>query len=76
MDGLQCRMARAALGWALDDLAKAAGINKRTIMRHESGETVMPENVTKLRQSLESEGVVFIERGAYLGGVVPPKEGR
>jgi methylmalonyl-CoA mutase cobalamin-binding subunit len=45
-------------------------------MRHESSQSVMAENVSKLRQAFEREGVVFIERGVYVGGVVPPGAGR
>lgn len=69
-------MARAGLGWSLDQLAAAATVNKRTIMRHEADETINADNVAKLRRALEAQGVVFIERGVYVGGVVPPTEGR
>ena len=31
MNIVQCRMARAALGWSLDDLAAASGVSRRTI---------------------------------------------
>jgi len=67
-------MARAALGWSLDDLAKAADVDKRTLMLLEADEPVIAANVAKLRSTLESEGVVFIERGVHYGGVVPPLE--
>jgi DNA-binding XRE family transcriptional regulator len=76
MKGTKCRMARAAVGWSLDDLAAAAGVNKRMIMRPEANEPVQATNSAKMREVLEREGVVFIERGVYLGGVVPPMEGR
>jgi len=69
-------MARAALGWSLDQLASAAKVNKRTIIRHERDDPVMNANVAKLRAALEAEGVVLIERGNYAGGVVPPIDGR
>lgn len=68
-------MARAGLGWSLDNLANAAGVNKRTIIRHEADEPIMAANADKLRQVFEREGVVFIRRGVYVGGVVPPVEG-
>lgn len=76
MDQTQCRMARTALGWSAADLAKAAGVGYATVARFETGERVKDAYVAKLRQAIEREGVVFIERGAHVGGVVPPLEGR
>jgi transcriptional regulator with XRE-family HTH domain len=69
-------MARAALAWSIKELATAAGIGERTAAKFEIGGNVVPETVAKMRQALEREGVVFIERGVYVGGVVPPAEGR
>jgi transcriptional regulator with XRE-family HTH domain len=69
-------MVRAGLGWTLDDLAEASGVNRRTILNFENDGPASPASLTKLRAAMEAEGVVFIERGVYLGGVVPPMEGR
>ena len=69
-------MARAGLGWTLDDLAGASSVNRRTIINFENDGPVSPASVSKLRAALEAEGVVFVERGVYVGGVVPPIEGR
>jgi transcriptional regulator with XRE-family HTH domain len=69
-------MARAALGWSLDDLAEASAIPRRTIARFEADENVRRESVAKMRETFEREGVVFIGRGVHFGGVVPPMEGR
>lgn len=74
MNVVQCRMARAALGWTLDDLAAASGVSRRTIARFEAGETVLPARVQKMRDALEARGCVFIESGGFEGGVVPPPE--
>lgn len=68
----QCRMARAALRWSLTDLASAAGISRRTILRFEAGEVVMPVRVKAIRHALEAEGVLFIDSGRLEGGVIPP----
>ena len=76
MNVTQCRMARAGLGWSLDDLAHASGVGRRTIVKFESDETVSDETVAKLRATFEREGVVFVPHGLYVGGVVPPMEGR
>jgi len=76
MNIIQCRMARAGLGWTRDDLARASGVSHRAIAKFEDDENVLPATVEKLRAALEREGVIFIERGVYVGGVVPPMDGR
>lgn len=73
MKPTQCRMARAGLGWSLDDLAALSGVNRRTILNFENEDRASPRSIAKLRETLEGGGVVFIERGVYLGGVVPPQ---
>lgn len=67
-------MARAALGWSLDDLAAASGVSRRTLARFEAGESVQPARVKALRHALEAEGILFIDSGRLMGGVIPPKE--
>ena len=74
MNATQCRMARAGLDWTLDDLAKASGVNRRSIINFENDGAASFASVAKLRAALEKMGVVFIERGVYIGGVVPPKQ--
>jgi transcriptional regulator with XRE-family HTH domain len=69
---VQCRMARAALGWSLDDLAAASGVSRRTLARFEAGETVLPARIKALRHALEAKGVLFIDSGRMAGGVIPP----
>lgn len=69
-------MARAALGWTLDDLARETNISRRTILKFEAGETILRANIQKLRSAMEAEGVIFVDRGQHRGGVVPPVEGR
>jgi transcriptional regulator with XRE-family HTH domain len=69
-------MARAALGWSLDALAEASGINRWTILRFENEESLMrPKNREALRQTFGAAGVRFLYEGADAGGVVPPSEG-
>lgn len=68
-------MARAALEWSLADLSAASGISRRTILRFERRETVMPATVKALRHALEAEGILFIDSGKLAGGVIPPKDG-
>lgn len=65
-------MARAALEWSLDDLAAASGVSRRTIIRFEASESVLPGQVQKLRRAFEDQGILFIDSGRLAGGVVPP----
>jgi transcriptional regulator with XRE-family HTH domain len=76
MTVVQCRMARAALGWSLDDLARESGVPRRTIARFEADENVRAEVISKLTDAFREAGIVFLARGANAGGVVPPLGGR
>jgi transcriptional regulator with XRE-family HTH domain len=67
-------MARAALGWTLDDLAAAAGVSRRAILRYEQGESAMRvRNQQVLREAFETAGVRFVDEGEYAGAVLVPK---
>ncbi len=65
-------MARAGLGWTVDDLAGAAGISRRTVLRFEKGDNVQPETVQSMRHALEAAGVLFMDRGKLTGVLVEP----
>lgn len=66
-------MARAALGWSLDELAARSAVNRWTILRFEGGASdARPTNRNKLRNALEAAGVRFIMSGDFAGGVAPP----
>jgi transcriptional regulator with XRE-family HTH domain len=71
MNVLQCRMARAGLGWSLDDLAAQSGVGRRTIAKFESGGKVLPETIEILRQTLVAHGAEFINGGKSIGVRVP-----
>lgn len=66
-------MARTALDWSLQDLADASGVSRRTIARFEAGESVLPARVAVLRAAFEQQGVLFLDTGRLIGGVVPPR---
>lgn len=69
----QCRMARAALQWSLDEAAAAAEVSRRTILRLENDQrNIQPAKIEAIRRAYESAGVRFIEEGGDRGGVVPP----
>ncbi|HEX6374947.1 MAG TPA: XRE family transcriptional regulator [Allosphingosinicella sp.] len=61
-------MARAALGWSLDDAAAASGLSRRTVLRVEQSKPVLFVSMRALRQAFEAAGVRFVEEG----GVFPP----
>jgi predicted transcriptional regulator len=67
-------MARAALDWTQHDLAAAAGVSWRTVARFEGGESVLPARVQKIRVAFETQGVLFIDHGRWIGGLVPPRD--
>jgi len=73
MNVRQCRMARAALDWSQNELAKASGVSWRTISRFEGGEIILPSRVQALRHAFEAAGVLFIDNGRLSGGVIPPR---
>lgn len=74
MNAVQSKMARAALGWGVRDLAQASAVSADTVSRLERGEELMPRTVQAIRTALEAAGVEFIndERG---DGVVRLRDG-
>jgi transcriptional regulator with XRE-family HTH domain len=72
----QVRMARAALGWGVRDLARRAGVAANTVSRFENG---MGTNLTTLKQiqtALEEAGIIFIPGDTAAGPGVRLKEAR
>jgi transcriptional regulator with XRE-family HTH domain len=70
---MQCRLGRVALGWTLDALAAASGVNRTSILRFEQGQSRFhPRNAVAVRQALEAAGIRFIDEGEFAGGIVPP----
>jgi len=56
---LQCRMARAALGWGIRELATAAKVSIDTVVRFERGDDLKERTVEALQRALETAGVEF-----------------
>ena len=67
----QLRAARGLLGWSQSDLAARAGLSLPTVKRVEAGAgpRVSETARTKLRRTLESAGVVFIDENGGGPGV-------
>ena len=66
---VQCKMARAALGWGVADLAKAAGVSINTVSRFENGHDAHGGTRRLLRGALDAAGVIFIESNGNGPGV-------
>lgn len=61
MNAAQCKMARAALGFGVRDLAQKAEVSPNTVARLERGEELRPGTVAAIRAALEAAGVVFLD---------------
>lgn len=71
----QCRMARAALGMSMRELAAAAGVSVNTLSRIEGDGNVTSRTLAKVQAILARSGVVFRRDGSVSVGQVPLKEG-
>lgn len=69
MQAVQCRMARAAVGWGVRDLARESGVSVDTVTRLEKGETLMPRTIEAIQRALEAAGVEFIAENGGGAGV-------
>ena len=59
-DGLS-RMARAALGWGVRELAAAAKVSIDTIARFERGDELKERTIEAIHRALEAQGIDFID---------------
>ena len=65
----QVRMARAALGLGVRELAEQAGVAFTTINRFETGKSGLQlSTVEAIRRALEAQGVQFLEGGQVAAG--------
>ncbi|KAB2723404.1 helix-turn-helix domain-containing protein [Brucella intermedia] len=67
MNGLQCRLARVALGWGVRELAEAANVSTQTISRLEKGDDLRPATFERIKTVLEEAGIIFISDGRGYG---------
>lgn len=68
MNPAQMRMARAALGWGVRDLAEKAGITANTVTRIENGADAKQSTIDAMRSAFEAAGIEFIpENGGGAG---------
>jgi transcriptional regulator with XRE-family HTH domain len=56
---IQCRMARAGVGYGVRELAAAAKVSVDTVARFERGEELKERTIEALQRALEAAGVEF-----------------
>ena len=66
---VQSRMARAALGWGIRELAGSAKVSIDTVARFERGEELKERTVDAIRHALEAAGIEFIDENGGGPGV-------
>ena len=69
MIAAQCKMARAALGLGVRELAKLAAVSPDTVARLERGEFLRQGTVAAIRSALETAGVAFVPENGGGAGV-------
>jgi transcriptional regulator with XRE-family HTH domain len=69
MRAVQVKMARAAVGWGVRELAKRAGLTANTVTRIENGADAKQSTMDRLQQALEAAGIEFIEENGGGPGV-------
>jgi len=69
MKPIQLKMARAAAGWGVRDLAKKAGVTANTVTRIENGADAKQSTLDKLQHALEAAGFEFIDENGGGPGV-------
>jgi transcriptional regulator with XRE-family HTH domain len=66
---VQCRMARAALGLGVRELAASAKVSIDTVARFERGDELKERTIEALQRALEGAGVEFIDENGGGPGV-------
>jgi len=69
MRAVQIKMARAAIGWGVRELAKKAGVTANTVTRIENGADAKQSTMDRLQRALEAAGVEFIDENGGGPGV-------
>ncbi len=69
MKAVQLRMARAAVGWGVRELAEHADVTANTVTRIENGADAKQSTMDRLQRALESAGVEFIDENGGGAGV-------
>jgi transcriptional regulator with XRE-family HTH domain len=79
MKAVQLRMARAAMGWGVRDLAEKAGITANTVTRIELGADAKQSTIDAIQRVFEAAGIEFLDNdspGVRLRPGKPPAGGK
>lgn len=68
MKSVQIKMARAAVGWGVRELAAKAGLTANTVTRIENGADAKQSTIDAIRSALEANGIVFLDEGRCVDG--------
>ena len=68
MKSVQIKMARAAIGWGVRELAAQAGVTANTVTRIENGSDAKQSTIDAIRSALDAAGVVFLDEGKCIDG--------
>jgi transcriptional regulator with XRE-family HTH domain len=63
MKAIQLRMARAAIGWGVRELAEKAGVTANTVTRIENGADAKESTIHAPQEALEAAGIEFTNGG-------------
>jgi transcriptional regulator with XRE-family HTH domain len=66
---VQCRMARAALGMGVRELAASAKVSVDTVARFERGEELKERTVDALQRAIEAAGIQLLDENGGGPGV-------
>jgi transcriptional regulator with XRE-family HTH domain len=69
MKSVQIKMARAALGWGVRELAEKSGVTANTVSRIENGADAKLSTMDALQAALEAAGIEFIPENGGGPGV-------
>ena len=69
MKAIQIKMARAAIGWGVRELAEKAGVTANTVTRIENGADAKQSTMDRLQYALEAAGAQFIDENGGGPGV-------
>ena len=69
MKAVQLKMARAAVGWGVRELAEKAGVTANTVTRIENGADAKQSTMDAMQKALETAGIQFIAENGGGAGV-------
>jgi transcriptional regulator with XRE-family HTH domain len=58
----QSKMARAAFGWSIVELAEAARVGKNTALRMEAGDNITTDTLRAIENAFKDAGIAFPDK--------------